>query len=61
MSLLIVIELDDLIELPGPAAKAEADGGLHRHPTLLQLAIVPPGEQVLRKPILTWRHMGQNF
>ena len=47
MSLLIVIELEDLIELPGPAAKAEADGGLHRHPTLLQLAIVPPGEQVL--------------
>ena len=25
MSLLIVIELEDLIELPGPAAKAEAD------------------------------------
>ena len=46
MSLLIVIELEDLIELPGPAAKAEADRSLHGHPALLQLPIVPPEKEV---------------
>ena len=47
----------DLIELPGPAAEAEADGGLHRHPALLQLPIVPPADQVLEKS--SWQDIGQ--